>query len=301
MLKHRWLTASCALGALMGVWLGCSDSERAPWLESGGGAGGSAGDSSSDGGTSAGGTSAGGASAGGASASGSGGQAAGGSSAGTGGNPVGAGAHSSGGAAHSGDAGTNDDPDASADASTNDPAAGGTSSADSDAGGSLGEDAGAPSGDPNYVSRGVWHGYTFSTADDASEIQHSGMCASGFVGAAEDIDSFGASWTWNLQQLEGAEFGDNWPLAGSGVHYQVSRSDDETLQLILLDENFDSWCAPLAADDASIAWTDFHATCAGGPAFDGATALYAIGVLIPNSASADEPFDFCMDALAPVP
>jgi hypothetical protein len=273
-----------------------------PVRDAGGGAGGGGGISGTDGASGQAGSSAGaggsaGQSSGGAAGSGSGGGAAGTGS--SGGAPGSGSGGSPAGEAGGGGEAPDDIPDAGLPISGQ----GGTTGGEGDPGDDEPADAGHGGGsDPNYVSRGEWFGYTFATADGASAISHEGTCASGFSALDPELEAepFGAAWTWNVQQLESAESGEPWSPTSQRISVDVSTTFDEPVQLIMLDEAFNSWCVPLAGGPEIVRWTDLRETCGGGAAFDGITGIYAVGILVPPGTEEAQPFDFCVDTLAPL-
>ena len=309
--RRPWRAQRLLAGGVLGALSACSSSacsssrdgspapdagrmvSPTPVRDGGGGAGGGGGISGTGGASGQAGSSAGeGGSAGQASAGAAGQSSGGAAGSGSGGNPAGE--------AGGGGEAPDDIPDAGLPISGQD----GTTGGDGDPGNDEPADAGhGGGGDPNYVSRGEWFGYTFSTADGASAIAHEGTCASGFSALDPELEAepFGAAWTWNVQQLESAESGEPWSPTSQRISVDVSTTFDEPVQLIMLDEAFNSWCVPLAGGPEIVRWTDLRETCGGGAAFDGITGIYAVGILVPPGTEEPQPFDFCVETLAPLP
>lgn len=157
---------------------------------------------------------------------------------------------------------------------------------------------------------GSWSGYaytykygtgaTISPGTGNGCFQAAKLCANGSVPAA---DSAGAGLGWNISQMQGASTMSkvavttpvSLKLAGVAAGMRVQLSASSTV----------SYCYTLTAADAAgsvtIPLASFKTECWGteGVAYDGATPIEAIQVVVPGAAAAAKTFDFCLLDIEP--
>jgi hypothetical protein len=151
----------------------------------------------------------------------------------------------------------------------------------------------------DYLDIGEWHGYLFAQPHGQATIERAGMCASGEVLADPTYGSW-AQWAWNISQTpEGVT--STWSPTSSAIFYDVSTSYREPLRLIVYDQNYTSWCYPLTSSSDVVPLSAFNTNCwdNSGSYYDG-TPLMGTMLQVVGSPSADTPFDFCVNDLAPV-
>jgi len=196
-------------------------------------------------------------------------------------------------------------------------AAAGMGGAAAMAGSATGGTAGVPSDDiTGYFTGGTWKGFawtaTFGTGNTVMPANFEGVanwpvCASGTVAGVAD-GSNGAMVGWNLNQekVTDAPLGTVTPSKlGVAVSITANVSAQLRLQIQAADGETNAdhrWCAEIGTGGADIfvPYDTFNTECwpgGAGVAYDGTTPLSQVIVQVP-SATADVPFDFCINSIA---
>jgi hypothetical protein len=152
-----------------------------------------------------------------------------------------------------------------------------------------------------YWTNGAWHGHLYTvSAGSNSTIERTGLCARGSVSADASFQS-NALWGWNISQTEGSPAADRWSPTTNSVHYDISPSLGEPLQLNIITGTGQVWCTRPSTSVGNVLLTDFNTTCWDGQGefYDGVTPLQGIQVLVLSNDSHAQPFDFCVNDLSP--
>ncbi|HSY21542.1 MAG TPA: hypothetical protein VK841_05480 [Polyangiaceae bacterium] len=149
----------------------------------------------------------------------------------------------------------------------------------------------------------IFVGYVSSyTGGSGSSIEltygSTSFCASGSVG----VNSAYQSWAgagFNVDQSPSSEGGTAASLAldASELTLTFSNAAGSPLEIQLIDDSFRYWCYTLTnvTSPAQIPLASFNSACwdGSGLAFTPGTAIQAIQLIVPGSASSTTPFDFC--------
>ena len=185
------------------------------------------------------------------------------------------------------------------------------------AGSGMGGSAGTGSGDDitGYFTSGTWKGFawtaTFGTGNTVMPADFEGVktwpvCASGTVkGVADGSNGAMVGWNLNQEKVADAPLGTVTPgKAGVAVSITAKVAAQLRLQIQASDgaDNADHrWCAEIGTGGADIfvPYTSFNTECwpgGAGTAYDGTTPITQAIVQVP-SATADVPFDFCINSI----
>lgn len=161
---------------------------------------------------------------------------------------------------------------------------------------------GAPGeGGLSYLEQGVWHGQLYAGTEGTSQVVRDGMCIAGEVATHELGASF-ALWGWNINQEEGSDVVSAWTPDTDALAYDLS-SDGAPLRLNVYDEQGQTYCHLLSDESGVVTLTDFNTQCwnGQGDAYDGATPLAGVQVLVPGNTNVPQPFAVCVNEIAPLP
>jgi len=179
--------------------------------------------------------------------------------------------------------------------------------------------------DHGYVTAGPWHGWAWTETEEPNlgttiapmppdkggagffaTNAGSPLCVSGTV--AQDPNYAGiAVLGINIQQDKtpwGAPL-NTWTPTGSGVNWQVANTGGSPLRIAIQGPAgypSQSWCYPITGSSGSIKWLDFASQCwvgGNGTNYDESVPLNQIIVEVPGLNTAAEPFNFCLEGVAP--
>jgi hypothetical protein len=178
--------------------------------------------------------------------------------------------------------------------------------------------------DSGYVTAGPWQGWAWTatetpnlgttiTPTPASQggagftavKAGSPLCTSGIV--AQDPNWGGIAMLGvNIAQEKAVTFDPSitWTPTGTGVKWQVANTGASPLRLVIQGPAgypTQQWCYPIAGGSGTVKWADFNSKCWGDATtvpYDN-TPLDQVLIQVPGLNAAAQPFNFCLQGVAP--
>ena len=179
--------------------------------------------------------------------------------------------------------------------------------------------------DYGYVTAGPWHGWVWDVAETpnlgttitplptnqggpgfSNTKAGSPLCMSGTVAQDPNWGGF-AILGINIQQDRTSVFDPSiaWTPTGTGVKWQIANTGGSPLRLVIQGPaGYPSqwWCYSLIGSSGTIRWLDFNSQCwvgGIGTNYDESVPLDQVMIQVPGLNTAAQPFNFCLEGVAP--